>query len=84
MGKLIDHPAAALMAEVAAERAVASTPEAEALMGAVCKAIADYWDYLERQGIIYDEERDLMKASALHITYDGIHRLGYHSEGWRN
>jgi hypothetical protein len=54
------------MAEVAEERAIASTPEADALVEAICKAISDYWDYLDRTGLIYDDRRDLMRASALH------------------
>jgi hypothetical protein len=58
------------MTEVAAERAVANTPEAEALIAAIYKAMSDYWDYLDRHGLIYDDKRDLMKASALHVTYD--------------
>ena len=65
MSDVVNHPAAALMAEVAEERTIADTPEAQDLMGAI------YWDYLERRGLIYDDKRDLMRASALHIIYDG-------------
>jgi hypothetical protein len=71
MSNVVKHPAAAIMTEVEAEHAVAETPEAQALQEAICKAISAYWDYLERRGLIYDDKRDLMRASALHITYDG-------------
>jgi hypothetical protein len=30
-----------------------------------------YYDYLDRHGLIYDAEHDLMRASALEISYDG-------------
>ena len=70
MSSVVDHPAAALMREVEAERAIAETPEADALMDKVCRAISDYWNYLDRQGFIYDEKRNLMRASALHVIYD--------------
>lgn len=71
MNDVVNHPAAALMAEVAEERAIADTPEAQDLVSAICKATSAYWDYLERSGLIYDDKRDLMRASALHIVYDG-------------
>jgi hypothetical protein len=70
MGIVVDHPAAALMAEVRAERAIVETPEATALIRAIFKAVSDYWDYLDGHGLMYDCERDLMRASALHITHD--------------
>jgi hypothetical protein len=71
MSNILNHPATALMVEVQAERASAATPEAEALVHAICKATSDYWEYLDQHGIIYDYERDLMRASALHVTYNG-------------
>ena len=37
MGKIVHHPATALMAEVEAERAIATTPEADALIGGIVK-----------------------------------------------
>ena len=72
MGSVVDHPAAALMCEIEAERAVAATPEAVALMEKVCQAISDYRDYLDRHGLIYDEKRNLMRASALHVICDAL------------
>ena|SRR6516225_5667088 len=71
MSNILNHPATALMVEVQAERAIAATAEAEVLVQAICKAISDYWEYLDQHGIIYDYERDLMRASALHVTYNG-------------
>jgi len=70
MSNVLNHPAGALMAEVEVERAVAATPEAEALIDEICKAISKYWDYLDRHGLVYDEKRELLRASGLHITYD--------------
>jgi hypothetical protein len=72
MGNVVDHPAAALMSEVEAERAIAATPEANALMEKVCQSISDYWAYLDRHGLIYDDKSNSMRASALHVTYDGL------------
>lgn len=72
MGNVLNHPAAALMREVEAERAIATTPEAETLMNRICQSISDYWDYLDGHGFIYDEKRDLMRASALHVIYNGL------------
>jgi hypothetical protein len=70
MTSVMEHPATALMADVEAERAIAATPEAQALRHAIYKAISDYWDYLDRHGLIYEETRDMMRASGLHITYN--------------
>jgi hypothetical protein len=67
---VVNHPASELMNEVQAERAIAETQEANALQMEICKAVAAYYDYLDRQGLIYDGERDLMRASALHVIYD--------------
>jgi hypothetical protein len=71
MGNVVDHPAAALMSEVEAERAIATTPEAKTLINRIYQSISDYWDYLDHHGLIYDDKRDLMRASALHVSYDG-------------
>ena len=70
MSSVVDHPAAALMREVEAERAITETPEAVALMDNIFKSISDYWDYLDRHGLIYDDKRNLMRASALHVIHD--------------
>jgi hypothetical protein len=70
MGTVVDHPAAALMAEVEAERAIADTPEAEALQDAIFHAVKAYYEYLDRHGLFYDADRQLLKASALHVICD--------------
>jgi len=67
MGKVVKHPASALMDEVKAERAIVDTPEAEVLMEAVTRAVSAYFEYLDRHGLFYDEKRDLMRASALRV-----------------
>lgn len=71
MRNVVDYTAAALMREVETERSVAARPEATALIENVCRSISDYWDYLDRHGLIYDGKRDLMRASALHVIFDG-------------
>jgi hypothetical protein len=70
MSNVIHHPAQNLMAEVAEEQAIADTPEAHALQEAICKAVGDYYDYLDRHNLLYDVERELMRASALHVIHD--------------
>ena len=70
MSNVVDHPAAALMAEVEAERAIEDTPEAQALQDAICDALRAYYVYLDRHGLFYNVETE-RGASALHIIYDG-------------
>jgi hypothetical protein len=70
MGTVIDHPAATLMREVEAEQATTATPEAIALVARIYQSISEYWKYLDRNRLIYDEKLELMKASGLHITFD--------------
>jgi hypothetical protein len=31
----------------------------------------DYYDYLYGHNLLYDDKRDLVRASALHVTYNG-------------
>jgi len=70
MGSVVEHSAAGLMREVEAERAIVETPEATALIEKVFQSVSDYWNYLERHGLIYDAERNLVRASALHVIHD--------------
>jgi hypothetical protein len=42
-----------LMAEVKTERAIADTPEAEALQEAIFDAVRAYYEYLDRHGLFY-------------------------------
>jgi hypothetical protein len=72
MSNVIEHPAAALMTEVNAERVIADSPEAEALQNAIFAAVQAYCDYLDRHGLFYDFDRNLLRASGLHVTYDLI------------
>ena len=70
MGNVINHPAAALMPEVDAEKAITSTPEARALQEAICQAMRAYCAYLVRGGWVWDEEREIVQASDLHVICD--------------
>ncbi len=70
MSAVVNHPAAALMAEVEAERAIADTPEAQALQNAIFDAVRAYYEYLDRHGLFYDAERELVRATALHVICD--------------
>jgi hypothetical protein len=72
MRTVVDHPAAALMTEVEAERAIVTTPEADALRAAIFDAVRAYYEYLNRRGLFYDADRDLVKASALYVICDMI------------
>ena len=72
MRTVVDHPAAALMTEVEAERAIVTTPEAEALQEAIFDAVRAYYEYLDRRGLFYDDDRDLAKASGLYVICDMI------------
>jgi hypothetical protein len=72
MGSVVDHPAAALMREVEAEQAIVEMPEATALIEKVFQSVSDYWNYLERHGLIYDYNRNLLRASALHVICDAL------------
>ena len=70
MTNIFNHPAAALMTEVKAEREIADAPEAEALQQAIFDAVGAYYEYLERHGLFYDADRDLVKATGLHVICD--------------
>jgi hypothetical protein len=70
MGSVVDHPAKVLMAEVKVERDIADTPEAQALQEAIFTAVRAYYDYLDLNGLFYDAERELVRASALHVICD--------------
>jgi hypothetical protein len=72
MSNVVYHPAASLMTGVKAEQEIAATPEADALQNAICDAVHAYYDYLDRHGLIWDEERGLPLAWALEVTYDRI------------
>jgi hypothetical protein len=67
MSNVVNHPATALMTEVKVERDIADTPEAQALQEAIFTAVRAYCDHLDRHGLFYDAERELVRASGLHV-----------------
>jgi hypothetical protein len=74
---VISHPHRDLMAEAKHEREVVGSPEAQALMNAIFKAVQAYSNFLEAQGVIWQEGVDpgdpdwpRLKAQALMITLD--------------
>ena len=58
------------MTEVEAERAIVTSPEAEALQQAIFAAVRAYYEYLDRHGLFYDADRNLLKASGVHVICD--------------
>jgi phage/plasmid primase-like uncharacterized protein len=70
MSKIVDHPAATLMREMAAEDAIADTSEARALQETILAAVEAYRTYLDRHGLFYDDEREQLRATALIVTCD--------------
>src|SRR5689334_3845745 len=76
-GNVISHPYRELMAEAKREREVAHSPEAQALISTICEAVQAYSDFLENQGVIWqdgvdpdDPDLPRLKARALVITLD--------------
>ena len=68
VGSVADHSTVMLLRDVdEAERAIAATPEAMAMRDKVFQAITDYWNCLDRAGLINDERRNWRRASALHF-----------------
>ena len=67
LGSVVDHSVGALIRDVEADRAIASTPEANAIRDKVFQSITDYWNYLDHHGLINDERRNWRRASALHF-----------------
>jgi len=66
VGSVADHSTVMLLRDVdKAERAIAATPEAMAMRDKVFQAITDYWNCLDRAGLINDERRNWRRASAL-------------------
>jgi hypothetical protein len=73
-GKYMDEaqhiPPASLMAEVAAEERIIGTKEAQALQHNILTAVNAYYEYLNQNGLFFDHERELLRASALIVTCD--------------
>jgi|SRR6516164_942402 hypothetical protein len=69
-----------LMTEAKIERAVANSPEAEALQETIFNAVRAYADFLEKHGLICnyppDPEPPRLKATALVVTYNYAYDYG--------
>jgi argininosuccinate synthase len=63
-------PPGSLMAEVAAEERIIGTKEAQALQHNILTAVNAYYEYLNQNGLFFDHERELLRASALIVTCD--------------
>ena len=67
-------PKRALIMEAARERKLADSPEGQALLSAIDKAVNAYSDFLDRNGLIWEDRGECMlprlKAQALVVTLD--------------
>jgi hypothetical protein len=91
MINVIPHPHRGLMAEAKHEREVADSLEAEKLKDAIFSAVAAYSEFLEQQGVIWDDDADpddpipRLKAEAL-VVYRVLRRAlrhhRHHVEKW--
>jgi hypothetical protein len=70
MSNVVNHPAAALMAEAKAEQAIVDMPEAKALQHAILDAVTAYYEFLNSHGLFYDADRELLRASGLNVFCD--------------
>ena len=62
------HPYQVLMAEAARARELAKSPESQVLLRALMDAASAYWDFLDSNGQIFEDER--VKATALVVTVE--------------
>ena len=69
---VILHPFNALMTEAQRELGIVESTECQALLGRVVEAVVAYSEFLERQGLIWEDRQDTdrLKAGALIITVD--------------
>jgi hypothetical protein len=77
---IVKHPHHDLLAEAKREREVAKSPEGQALRDALMDAAGAYWDFLERNHLIYEDDTNVeygaadapvyprVKATALVVT----------------
>jgi hypothetical protein len=63
---IVKHPHHDLLAEAKREREVVESPEGQARLTALMDAARAYWDFLERNHLIYEDDR--VKATALVVT----------------
>jgi hypothetical protein len=61
-GSVADDSEPVVMRDLEAERAIAATPEAVALRDRVLQALTDYWNCLDRLGLINDAKRHSWRA----------------------
>jgi hypothetical protein len=69
----VKHPHHDLLAEANREREVAQSPEGQALRNALGVAAGAYWDFLDRNHLIWEDDADVesfprIKATALVVT----------------
>ena len=62
---IVKHPHHDLLAEANREREVSESPEAEALLDALMDAARAYWDFLERNHLIYEDDTNVEYACRL-------------------
>ena len=70
---IVSHPHRGLMAEAQHEREVVDSPEGQAQLDAVFKAVHAYSEFLDRHGVIWEDDVGdwpRLKAQALVITVD--------------
>ena len=63
---IVKHPYYDLLAEAKRERQVVESPEGQALRTALMDAAQAYWDFLERNHLVFEDDR--VKATALVVT----------------
>jgi hypothetical protein len=76
-GSVADDPEAVVMRDLEAERAIAATPEAIAMRDRVLQALTDYWNCLDRHGLINDSKRNSRRAR----VQDFLHHILAHDLG---
>jgi hypothetical protein len=59
---IVKHPHHDLLAKANREREVSESPEAEALLDALMDAARAYWDFLERNHLIYENDTNVEYA----------------------
>ena len=63
---IVKHPHHDLLVEAKREREVVESPEGQARLTALMDAARAYWDFLERNHLVYEDDR--VKATALVVT----------------
>jgi hypothetical protein len=63
--KIVKHPHHDLLAEAKREREVAESPEGQARVTALMDAARAYWDFLDRNHVIYEDDTSVEYAGRL-------------------